>query len=84
MRVLKAGDSNRFPNITGAKAPVAPVLNTPLYDLMIAKKLPYNYLLNVRAVASGSVKLISTRGAHSTHPVLRAPPDLKPCDGPKC
>ena len=28
--MLKGGDSNRFSNITGAKAPVAPVLNTPL------------------------------------------------------
>ena len=30
MRVLKGVDSNISPNITGAKAPVAPVLNTPL------------------------------------------------------
>ena len=30
LRVLKGSDSNRFPNITGAKAPVAPMLNTPL------------------------------------------------------
>ena len=28
--MLKDGDSSRFPNITGAKVPVASVLNTPL------------------------------------------------------
>ena len=37
LQVLKGGDSNRFPNITGAKAPVAPVLNTPLHGLSAIK-----------------------------------------------
>ena len=35
LRVLTAGAISLFLNITGAIAPMAPVLNTPLYMVMI-------------------------------------------------
>ena len=37
--MLKGGDSYRLPNITGAKAPVAPVLNTTLLIIHKARIL---------------------------------------------
>ena len=41
LRVLKGSDSNRFPNITGAKAPV---LNTPLVKDLLKNQVLDCYL----------------------------------------